>query len=138
MSATMMNQTVVAPALLYATLTTSTTTGAVVDMNPLGNAFRDAMFVLTAGTITNGTFTITMFESDASNFAGPTAIDSFRVTGTLPVFDSTTDDQSYAWSVRPTKRYVRLTCTVASGAAGGPVAAVAILSGGSNNPPRRV
>ncbi len=138
MSATVLNQSVLAAALPYGTLTTGTTTGTIVDMNPLGNAFRDVMFVLNVGTITNGTFTITMFESDASNFAGPTAVDSFRVTGTLPVFDSATDDQNYAWSVRPTKRYVRLTCTIASGAAGGPVACTAILSGGSNNPPRRV
>jgi hypothetical protein len=133
-----MNQSVSVMALASATLTTGTSTGTIVDMNPLGNNFRDVEFVLTVGTITNGTFTITMFESDASNFAGPTAVDSFRVTGTLPVFDSTTDDQIYTWSVRPTKRYVRLTCTIASGAAGGPCAAVAVLSNGSTNPPRRV
>src|SRR4029077_9203695 len=119
----------------YGTLTTGTTTGTIVDMNTLGNNFRDVMFVLNVGTITNGTFTITMFEPDASNFAGPTAVDSFRVTGTLPVFDSTTDDQNYAWAVRPTNRYVRLTCTIATGAAGGPVACTAILTNGSNNPP---
>jgi hypothetical protein len=128
---------VAVPAYAYATLTTGAHAGVAVDMNKYGNNFRDALFVLVVGTVTNGTFTVTMNESDAANMAGATAVDSFRVTGTLPVFDSTTDETTYTWGVRPTLRYVQATITVDSGAAGGPVAATAVLSDGSTAPPIR-
>lgn len=121
----------------YGTLTTGATNGTAVNTGLLGNGFRDVLFVLTVGTITNGTFTITLDESTAANMAGSTAVDSGRVQGTLPVFDSDTDNTIYTWGVRPTKQYVRAICTVADGAAGGPIAAVAIMSAGSTAPPRR-
>lgn len=123
-------------ALPSGTITTGATTGTAVDTGVFGNNFRDVLFAITSGTLTDGSYVFTVEESDASG-SGYTAVDSSRILGSLPTYALTDDNVLNSFGVRPTKRYVHLVCTASSATSGGVLVATAILAYGSNNPVTR-
>lgn len=120
-------------ALASGTVQTGTTNGIAIDLAQGGNNFRDVLFVVHSGTLTDGSYAVTVEESDASG-SGYAAVDSARILGSLPTFASTDDNVWNSFGVRPTKRYVRVVITATSATTGGVLAATAILASGSNNP----
>lgn len=121
-------------ALASATVQTGTTNGIAIDTGAFANNFRDIVFTALSGALTDGTYTFTVEESDASG-SGYAAVDSARVQGTLPVYASTDDNVVKFFGVRPTKRYVRCVITAAGATTGGVLAVLAICGAGGNNPP---
>jgi hypothetical protein len=105
-------------------------------MGVFSNNFRDVLFVITSGTLTDGSYAFTVQESDSSG-SGYAAVDSSRVLGSLPTFALTDDSVLNSFGVRPTKRYVRLVCTATGATSGGVLVATAILGGGGNHPAAR-
>ncbi len=133
---TIYNNTLAIIALTSATRTNGAVDGAAIDTNQFNNRFQDVAFVITTGTITDGSVAVTMEESDSSgsDFA---AVDSSRVLGTLPTIASTDDDTVKSFGVRPTKRYVRIVATTTGATTGGVFSAVALLGNGSIRPVAR-
>ncbi|OIN79762.1 hypothetical protein [Mycobacterium malmoense] len=135
---TLYSNTLPQTALPSATVQTGDTNGATIDTALAGNNFRDVLFAITAGTLTDGSYAFAVQESDTTTDADFAAVDSARVLGSLPTFDSASDDNALkAFGVRPTKRYVRLVCTATGATTGGVLVATAILGGGSLHPVAR-
>ena len=130
------SNTLAVKALNSATVQTGTVNGIAVDTGVFSNNFRDVLFVLTSGTITDGTYAVTVEESDQSG-SGFAAVDSSRLLGALPSFAATDDDTVKSVGVRPNKRYVRVVVTATGATTGGVLVATAILGAGSNNPVAR-
>lgn len=134
---TLYSQALAVRALNYAVRSSnSAATGVAVDTGIYGNNSRDVTFVVYTATITDGTHTVTVEESDASG-SGYGAIESWRVQGTPPAIVAADDNVVFQFGVRPTKRYVRLTITDAGSTSGGAVGAVALLGAGGSNPVAR-
>lgn len=130
------NSTLVQKALASATIQTGTTNGIAIDTGVFGNNFREALFVVHSATLTDGSYAVTVEESDASG-SGYAAVDSSRVVGSLPTFALTDDNVWNSFGVRPTKRYVRVVVTATGATTGGVLAATAVLGSGGNNPVAR-
>lgn len=134
---TLYSQSLAVRALNYAVrASNSAATGVAVDTGVYGNNARDVTFVVYTATITDGTHTITVEESDSSG-SGYAAVESWRISGSLPAIVAADDNVVFQFGVRPTKRYVRLTVTDAGSTSGGAVGAVALLGNGGNNPVAR-
>lgn len=130
------NNTLVQKALASATVQTGTTNGLAIDCGIFSNNFREVLFIIHSGALTDGSYAVTVEESDASG-SGFAAVDSSRVLGSLPTFALTDDNVWNSLGVRPTKRYVRLVVTATGATTGGVLAATAVLGNGSNNPVAR-
>lgn len=128
--------TLAVKALASGTVQTGTTNGVAVDTGVYANNFRDVLFVIHSGTLTDGSYAVTVEESDASG-SGYAAVDSGRVLGSLPTFAATDDNVWNSFGVRPTKRYVRVVVTATGATTGGVLAATAVLGNGGNNPAAR-
>lgn len=128
--------TLAVKALATTTITNSAANGNAVDLGQYGNNFRDVLFVVNSGTLTDGSYAVTVEESDSSG-SGYAAVDSSRILGSLPAYASTDDGVWTSFGVRPTKRYVRIVVTPSGATSGGPFTATAILAHGSNNPVAR-
>lgn len=133
---TIYNNTLVQKALPSGTIQTGTTNGTAVDCGVFSNNFRDVTFAITSGTLTDGSYAVTVEESDASG-SGYAAVESSRVLGSLPTFALTDDNVLNSFGVRPTKRYVRLVVTATGATTGGVLVATAVLGNGGNNPVAR-
>ncbi len=123
-------------ALSSQTVQTGTVNGTAVDTGVYNNNFRDVLFVLTSGTLTDGTYAVAVEESDSSG-SGYAAVDASRVLGSLPSFAATDDNTVKYVGARPTKRYVRITVTATSATTGGVLSATAVLGNGSLHPVAR-
>lgn len=130
------SNTLAVKALNSGTIQTGTTTGVAVDTGVFSNNFRDVLFVITSGALTDGTYAVTVEESDQSG-SGFAAVNSSRVLGPLPSFAATDDDTVKSFGVLPNKRYVRIVVTATTATTGGVLVATAILGAGSNNPAAR-
>jgi hypothetical protein len=129
--------TLAVKALATTTVDTEAVNGNAVDTGVYGNNFRDVLFIINSGTLADGTYAVTVEESDASG-SDYAAVDSRRLIGSLPAFDSASEDGVWkSFGVRPTKRYVRLVVTPTEGTAGGPFTATAVLGNGGDNPAAR-
>lgn len=133
---TAFNNTLAVKALASGTVQTGATNGIAVDTNVFNNNFREVLFVITSGTLTDGSYAVTVEESDSSG-SGYAAVDSGRVQGSLPTFAATDDAVVNSFGIRPTKRYVRLVVTATGATTGGVLSATAILGGGGNRPVAR-
>lgn len=120
-------------ALPSGTIQTGTTNGTAVDTGIFSNNARDVLFVITSGTLTDGSYAVTVEESDTSG-SGYAAVDSSRVLGSLPTFALTDDNVQNSFGVRPTKRYVRIVVTATGATTGGLLFATAVLGNGGNSP----
>ncbi|TDK85480.1 hypothetical protein EUA02_29935 [Mycobacterium paragordonae] len=128
--------TLAVKALASGTVQTGTTNGVAIDTAVFNNNFRDVLFIIHSGTLTDGSYAVTVEESDSSG-SGYAAVESWRVQGSLPTFASTDDNVWNSFGVRPTKRYVRIVVTATSATTGGVLAATAVLGNGGNNPAAR-
>jgi hypothetical protein len=89
----------------------ASTVGAIIDTNE-NERFESLTYVIESGTITTGSFTVTLEESDAVTFGGEeTAVAAADVIGTIPTFAVTDDDTITRIGVIAKKRYQRLTLT---------------------------
>lgn len=105
---------------------TATANGTAVD-TVVNGGMQDAVLVVHAGTVTDGTHAITVQES-ADGSTGWTAVAAGNLQGSLPSLTSSADDAVTMVGVRPTQRYLRAVSTV-SGATTGGVYAVAVMLG---------
>lgn len=123
-------------AITSQTITTSPVVGSAVDTAVFNNMFRDIVFSIQSGTITDGTsYVATVQECDTSG-GSYTDLDTWRVQGTVS-FASSDDNVVKELGVRPTKRYVKLTITSTGASSGGVFAAIARLGSGSLHPVAR-
>lgn len=108
-------------ALNPAAITSNTTTnGTGVDLK----GFESCDFAIASGTLTDGSYAVTVQESDDnSTFADAAAVD---LLGSNPSFASTDDNVLKTVGYRGSKRYVRIKVVSTSVTTGGTVAAVAI------------
>lgn len=136
MTHTAHNNTLAVKALQSGTVQTGTTNGIAVDLGVFSNNFRDVDFHILSGTLTDGSYAVTVEESDSSG-SGFAAVDSSRVLGSLPTFAATDDNVLNTVGVRPLKRYVRIVVTATGATTGGVLAAIAVLANGGNNPVAR-
>jgi len=106
----------------------TTKTGATIDRA----GFSALEFFFISGAITDGTFTVTIYESDASNMSGETAVadkdligraNGFTFVGTTAADDSTIKQVGYKGS----KRYVRAKIVQTGATTGGFIMAMAML-----------
>ena len=72
-------------ALSSGTVQTGTTNGDAIDLAQNNSNFRDVLFIITSGTLTDGTYTVSVEESDASG-SGYAAIGSHRLVTAAPSF----------------------------------------------------
>jgi hypothetical protein len=136
MARTLYSQSLAVKALASGTVQTGATNGIAIDTQLFNNNFRDLVFVIHSGTLTDGSYAVTVEECDTSG-GSYSAVESWRVLGSLPTFAATDDNVWNSFGVRPTKRYVRIVVTATSATTGGILAATAILGGGSLNPAAR-
>lgn len=125
------NEILPVKALNPQTVTTGTVDGLTVDRiqtTPKANEFQSVTFVVSTGTLTDGTYTVTIRDSaDGVTFADAAAAD---ILGTEPVIADTNDDTVFSFGYDGLKRYVRLQIVAASATTGGTISAVAILGHG--------
>jgi hypothetical protein len=125
----MFDDTTARVTLATALRTNGTVNGTAVDTAGTGNNFRSAMLLLVPGTITDGTHTVTLQDSDdGSTFA---AVPADQVQGTLSAAATNTPQrQAYLGS----KRYLRASVVTAGATTGGTTTAVILLAQGSGAP----
>lgn len=113
--------------LIAAAISTNTTTaGAIIDTADLDTGLFVAM-ALTA--FTDGTYTMLIQESDASDMSGATTIDSSQLVGSLPALSAvdTAGVNMDKVGILYTKRYVRVSI-VSTGVTTGATALVTAVS----------
>lgn len=128
--------TLVTQHIASAAKTNGAANGTAIDCGVYGNNFRDVLIVFQTAAITDGTHAVTVEESDLSG-SGYAAVESWRVSGSLPSLSSSDDNVVAAIGVRPSKRYVRAVLTTSGATTGGVIGAVAIAGSGSDNPVKR-
>lgn len=102
--------------------------GTTVDRYTAGvTEYRTLMFVILAGTITDGTHTFAVQDSDDNSSWGTPA--AGEVQGAAPVLDSTSSNKVFDVGYSGAKRYARLQVTVATATTGGIYSAAAVLYG---------
>lgn len=102
-----------------------TTTGATIDKKD----YDSVEFVLMSGTITDGTFTLTIYEGDASNMSDEAAVADADLIGTEAAasFAATDDSVVKRIGYKGAKRYVRAKLVQAGATSGGFISVVALL-----------
>lgn len=110
--------------------TNGTVNGTAVDTAGAGNFFRSAMLVVIGGTITDGTHTVTLQDSDDGS-TGWAAVSADLIQGTLSgVTTGGVQRQAYLGG----KRYLRASVVTSGATTGGTVTAVILLAQGSGAP----
>jgi hypothetical protein len=105
---------------------TASANGTGVDRNDNGLGYQDALVVVHTGTITDGTHTIELQESDDnSSFS---AVADANLVGTEPAIVAADDNKTYEIGYRGTKRYLRVIVTAAGTTTGGVYGAVILLA----------
>jgi len=99
-----------------------TTTSQTVDVSEFGSL----EFVFQSGTITDGTFTITVYEGDASDMSDEAAVADADLLGSEPVFASTDDNTVKRVGYIGSKRYVRAKVVQAGATTGGFISCLVI------------
>lgn len=131
---TVYNNTLSQLALASGALTNAEHDGVAVDTTVFNNDFRDLKFVITTGTVTDGSHVVTVQESAASGSGFATAV---NILGTLPTITSTNSNSVFEVGVIPTKRYVRVVITTSGATTGGVFSATASLGNGRFGPVAR-
>ncbi len=113
-------------ALVNSEITSDTTTlGAIIDTA----AFEGLEFLLQSGTITDGTYAISLQDGEESNLSDAAAVDSELVLGSEDAaFVAADDDTVKRIGYIGKKRFVRLSIVSASTTTGGEFSSVALLA----------
>jgi hypothetical protein len=108
---------------------TATANGTAVDRTDGSNAsmFQDALIVLNTGTVTDGTHTITIEDSD-DNSTFATVTSAGYEGDAPPALTSSNDETVYETRYTGGRRYLRVVTTVAGATTGGLYAAEVVLS----------
>jgi hypothetical protein len=104
---------------------TASANGTGVDRNGSGAMFQAAVIVVTTGTITDGTHTIEVQDSDDNTTFAAVADDYLQ--GAEPVIAAADDNVVYHIGYLGRKRYLRTIVTVAGTTTGGVYGAAVIL-----------
>ncbi|WP_454199585.1 hypothetical protein [Nocardia sp. Marseille-Q1738] len=133
MRRTLYNRCLTRQALTSAVRTNGTVNGTTVDLGVFGNDFRSVLFIVSTGTITDGSHAITMQDSpDGTNW---TTVPASQRQGSLPTIVAANDDTLFEFGyIVGTNQYVRLVATTSGATTGGVFSAVAVLSEGSTTP----
>lgn len=100
---------------------TATTTGTGVDLA----GYRGAAVLIVSGVATDGTFTPTLEESDASG-SGYTAVAAADMVGSFATVTSATDETITEVSYIGSKRYIRVVLTETVASAGAFISALVV------------
>lgn len=92
-----------------------TTTSQTIDVAEFGSV----EFFFLSGAITDGTFTVTLYEGDASDMSDEAAVADADLLGTEPVFADTDDNTVKKVGYKGNKRYVRAKVVQAGATTGG-------------------
>lgn len=104
----------------------TTTNGTVVDREEDNSGYQGAMFMVHTGTMTDGTHTIDVQESDASG-SGFASVGAANLLGTPPAIASTDDNKIFEIGYLGGKRYLRVAVTVSGATSGGVYGSTIIL-----------
>ncbi|MFI8254084.1 hypothetical protein [Streptomyces filamentosus] len=110
------------PTLAIALRTNGTVNGTTVDLHENKDAARSAVLIVHAGTVTDGTHTVSLQESDDDSTwaAAPAA----SLQGSVPAITSANDETVYELGYVGSKRYLRAVVVTASATTGGTLGAV--------------
>jgi len=125
---TVYNSVLVQQTVTAANRTNGTVNGTAIDLwsNTVGDqVFRSALAVVQTGTITDGTHTVEVQESDDNSSF--TAVADADLQGSEPAIGSTNDNVVYEIGYRGTKRYLRVAVVTTGATTGGTFGAVLIL-----------
>jgi len=108
--------------------------GAAVDMGQGGEFYRNALFVVVTGTITDATHTIT-FQGSDDGTTGWTALDPSGISGSVPVLGPANSNQVHrvAWD-GGNKRFIRAVTTVGGTPTTGGIYTVVVVRRGQGTP----
>lgn len=106
------------------------TNGAIIDTK----GYKNTTFVIRTGTVTDGTYTPSFTEGDASNLAGGGAVAAADLIGTVADATATTSNSVKKIGYKGNKRYVRLTITASGVTTGGGIGAIVIQGGAQTGP----
>lgn len=79
----------------------------------------DTLFLFASGAITDGTFTVTVYEGAASDMSDETAVADADLIGTEPVFADTDDNTVKKVAYKGAKRYCRAKAVQSGATTGG-------------------
>jgi hypothetical protein len=99
-----------------------TTTGQTIDVREYGSV----EFFFQSGVITDGTFTVTVYEGDASDMSDEAAVADADLLGTEPVFAATDDNMVKRVGYIGGKRYVRAKVVQAGATSGGFISSIVV------------
>ncbi|MGW1801541.1 hypothetical protein ACWCQN_37900 [Streptomyces sp. NPDC001984] len=105
-----------------------TATGTTVDRYQAGAAeYRSLMFVITTGTITDGSHAVSVQDSDDGTTWGTPA--TGEVQGTAPTIGATDSNKTFDVGYSGAKRFARIQAVTTGATTGGVFTAAAILYG---------
>lgn len=104
--------------------------GSAVDMVGGGNFFRNALFIVLVGTITDATHTVT-FQGSDDGTTNWTALDAAGIQGAVPVLGPANSNRLYrvAWD-GGNRRFIRAVLTIGGTPTAGGAVAVAVAMRG--------
>lgn len=105
--------------------TNATVNGTGVDRNENADMHRTAMVLVHTGTITDGTHTVEVQDSDDD--ATYTAVTDQFLQGTEPAIGTSDDDSMFHIGYIGVRRFVRVSVTTAGATSGGTFGAVVVL-----------
>jgi hypothetical protein len=127
--------------LPIATRTNGTVNGTTVDKSdPTGgvDGFTSALLVVLAGTLTDGTQTVTLQDSDDGSSWAAAANDTIVGQATSSVaIAATADDTIVEMGYTGPKRYLRASVVTSGATSGGTLGAVIVLGGETSTPVKR-
>jgi hypothetical protein len=110
--------------------------GPTVDLGVFGNDFRTALFVISAGTITDGSHAFKVQESVDGTVWTDAAAAQVQNSG-LSLTSANSNSAAAIGYVAGDPRYIRLVATITGATTGGVYTAVAVLGEGSFTPVHR-
>jgi hypothetical protein len=125
---TLYNQVLTVQSITQANRTNGTVNGTSTDllMNAVGRqTFRSALVIVQTGTITDGTHTVEVQESDDNSSF--TAVADADLQGTEPAVVAANDNVVFEIGYRGSKRYLRVVCVASGTTTGGTLGAVIVL-----------
>lgn len=111
-------------------ITTGTVAGVIIDTS----SFESIEFIIQAGSINDGTYTLLLEEANDAGMSGATAVSADETLGALTGFISTDDNTTIRVGSIGKKRYQRLSIVAASSTGTNEFSAVAVLGNPHTSP----
>lgn len=105
----------------------TTTNGAEIDLGQTAGDWKSVLWLVTAGTITDGTYTLTVLESDTTSTGFAAASGNGVIQGPSSTITATGGTAEIAYTGN--KRFVKLAIVSTAVTTGGTLAARAVLHG---------